>query len=187
MNLEDYVKIYDDFLDEKFCKKIIRKSKKFEWKKHNYSDPRTNESISYEDDLLVSHDTETEEMQIINQKIWFAIKHYIEVDHKHMEWYSSWNGYITIRLNRYDVNTKMRTHCDHIHTLFDGQRKGIPTLTILGALNDNYEGGELIMWESKKIELKAGQLMIFPSNFLYPHRVDPITKGTRYSYVSWVW
>jgi predicted 2-oxoglutarate/Fe(II)-dependent dioxygenase YbiX len=71
--------------------------------------------------------------------------------------------------------------------MFDGERKGIPTLSILGALNDDYEGGELVFWESEKIELKAGSIMIFPSNFMYPHRVDTVTKGTRYSYVSWVW
>jgi predicted 2-oxoglutarate/Fe(II)-dependent dioxygenase YbiX len=71
--------------------------------------------------------------------------------------------------------------------MFDGNRKGIPTLSILGAINDDYEGGELIFWESEKIVLKAGSIMIFPSNFMYPHKVLPVTKGTRYSYVSWAW
>ena len=39
----------------------------------------------------------------------------------------------------------------------------------------------------KKIDTKKGDLLIFPSNFLYPHKITPITKGVRYSYVSWVW
>ena len=30
------------------------------------------------------------------------------------------------------------------------------------------------------------QLIIFPSIFLYPHLVKPVKKGTRYSFVSWV-
>jgi predicted 2-oxoglutarate/Fe(II)-dependent dioxygenase YbiX len=54
-------------------------------------------------------------------------------------------------------------------------------------LNDDYEGGELVFWESETIKLKAGSIMIFPSNFMYPHKVMPVTKGTRYSYVSWAW
>ena len=43
------------------------------------------------------------------------------------------------------------------------------------------------MWDSKVIPLKQGELLIFPSNFMFPHKVEPVTKGTRYSYISWVW
>jgi predicted 2-oxoglutarate/Fe(II)-dependent dioxygenase YbiX len=57
----------------------------------------------------------------------------------------------------------------------------------VGVLNEDYEGGEFIMWEDKEIKLKTGDLMIFPSTFLYPHKVNPVTKGTRYSCVSWTW
>ena len=39
----------------------------------------------------------------------------------------------------------------------------------------------------KKIDTRKGDLIIFPSNFLYPHKITPVTKGVRYSYVSWVW
>ena len=82
----------------------------------------------------------------------------------------------------------MENHCDHIHSMFDGERKGIPILSIVGVLNDDYEGGELIMFDGDKtISTKKGDLLIFPSNFLYPHRITPVTKGPRYSYVSWVW
>ena len=102
-------------------------------------------------------------------------------------WYNGWNGYSELRFNKYDKTTQMKLHCDHIHTLFDGQIKGIPTLSILGVLNDDYEGGDLIMWDEEKIDLKGGSLLIFPSNFLYPHEVKPVTKGSRYSYVSWAW
>ena len=48
-------------------------------------------------------------------------------------------------------------------------------------------GGELVFWKDKVVELKAGEIMIFPSNFLYPHEVRMVTKGTRYSFVSWAW
>jgi predicted 2-oxoglutarate/Fe(II)-dependent dioxygenase YbiX len=71
--------------------------------------------------------------------------------------------------------------------MFDGSRKGVPVLTVLGALNDDYEGGELVMWNDTQIELTAGKIMIFPSNFLYPHEVKIVKEGIRYSFVSWVW
>ena len=39
----------------------------------------------------------------------------------------------------------------------------------------------------EKIDLSKGDIIIFPSNFMYPHKVEPVTKGTRYSYISWIW
>ena len=81
----------------------------------------------------------------------------------------------------------MAFHSDHIHSLFDGIRKGIPILSMLGVLNDDFEGGEFILFDNYKVDFKKGDLLIFPSIFLFPHRVEPVTKGTRYSYISWLW
>ena len=58
-------------------------------------------------------------------------------------------------------------------------------------LNDDYEGGDLIfgdqkLKEIKRIKLKAGSVIFFPSNFMYPHGIEPITKGKRYSVVAWL-
>ena len=103
------------------------------------------------------------------------------------DWWDTWNGYSEVRFNRYTKTKKMALHCDHIHTIFDGERKGVPILSCLGGLNDNYTGGELVLFGDTIVELKQGELIIFPSSFLYPHKVKPVKKGTRYSYISWVW
>jgi predicted 2-oxoglutarate/Fe(II)-dependent dioxygenase YbiX len=188
MNVKDYLKIYDDFLDKKTCKAVAKKLKKADWQLHTFYQATTGEFISYDKELSISYGKDLEETQEIQKKIWFAIEQYVLKDHAHMaEWYSGWNGYTQVRYNRYNTDTQMKLHCDHIHSMFDGTRKGIPTLSILGSLNDDYEGGELVFWESEAIHLKAGSIMIFPSNFMYPHKVMPVTKGTRYSYVSWAW
>jgi len=104
-----------------------------------------------------------------------------------MPWFDKYQGYSHVRFNKYAENKKMALHADHIHSMFDGNRKGIPALSLLGCLNDDYEGGELIFWDDTEIKLKGGSLLIFPSNFMYPHEVKPVTKGSRYSYVSWAW
>jgi predicted 2-oxoglutarate/Fe(II)-dependent dioxygenase YbiX len=70
--------------------------------------------------------------------------------------------------------------------MFDGQRKGIPILSVLGALDDGYKGGEFVMWEDTVIDMPKGSVMVFPSNFMYPHKVNEITEGVRHSVVSWV-
>jgi predicted 2-oxoglutarate/Fe(II)-dependent dioxygenase YbiX len=54
------------------------------------------------------------------------------------------------------------------------------------AINDDYEGGEFAFWDKeKKITLKKGSVLMFPSNFMYPHEIMPVTKGTRYSIITW--
>jgi predicted 2-oxoglutarate/Fe(II)-dependent dioxygenase YbiX len=125
---------------------------------------------------------------LINEKIWYAIERYVLHDFvEFKDYFSGWEGYSAVRFNRYDENTEMQYHCDHIKSMFLGERRGIPILSIVGVLNDDYEGGDFKLWQDTKINLPAGSIVIFPSNFLYPHEVTPVTKGVRYSYVSWVW
>lgn len=92
-----------------------------------------------------------------------------------------------VRFNRYTINTLMKSHHDHIHSLFDGERKGIPILSIVGLLNDDYEGGGFFFFEDYEVKLKQGDILIFPSVFMFPHRVEKVTKGIRNSFVSWAW
>ena len=102
------------------------------------------------------------------------------------DWFAAWKGYSAIKFIRYDQGHQMKKHCDHISSLFE-DGSGVPFLSIIGLLNDDYEGGDFIIFEDKKIETKQGDLLIFPSNFLYPHEITPVTKGSRHSFVSWVW
>ncbi len=119
------------------------------------------------------------------KKLWEAIKEYI--DRLDFKWFAGWTGYTGLKFNKYTKNTTMKKHCDHIHDIFPGDPKGVPILSMVGLLNNDFEGGKFIMFEDKEIKLKQGDLIIFPSSFLYPHEVTPVKKGTRYSYVSWVY
>lgn len=188
MNIKEYVKFYD-LLSVKECKRITTKLKKNKkWEKHTYYDAVTNSHESFDDDLFICYDNLEEDRKMVMDKLWYSVNSYVRKDLSFMNsWFNSWSGYSPLRWNKYSVGTKMKIHCDHIQTLFDGEHKGVPILTILGALNENYEGGELIFWENERIELKTGQIVIFPSNFMYPHQVNPVTKGARFSFVSWVW
>ena len=89
-----------------------------------------------------------------------------------------------IRINRYQVGDNIEMHIDHIHSIFDGVHKGIPIISFVGVLNDDYEGGEFMI-RGEKLPLKAGDVAMFPSCYLYPHEVKSVTKGTRYSIVAW--
>lgn len=185
-NLEDYVKIYR-WLEPEFCEKIREELKSATWKQHVfYNADGEYVTQSGNRELDVSWE-EIPSKPELTQQVWQAVSKYILEDFKN-PYFNGWQGFTNIRFNRYQHDRLMALHCDHIHDMFDGQRKGIPTLTILGALNNDYEGGEFLMFdEEKEFKIKAGEIMIFPSVFLYPHRVAPVTKGVRDTFVSWVW
>ena len=89
-----------------------------------------------------------------------------------------------IDLLKYLPGNKYETHIDNFT---DSSRH----LSIILNLNDNYEGGDLIFTDQKEKEIKRlklgkGSVVFFPSNFMYPHKIEPITKGTRYSVVAWL-
>ena len=92
-----------------------------------------------------------------------------------------------IRFNRYGSGQIMRQHMDHIHSIFDGKEKGIPVLSFILNLNDDYEGADLYFWKDHIVKLGKGDVIMFPSLFLFPHGVTEATKGKRYSAVSWAW
>ncbi len=89
-----------------------------------------------------------------------------------------------IDLLKYSFGGKYEVHTDHYT---DTARH----LSIIINLNDKYEGGDLIFTDQKEKEIKRlklnkGSIVFFPSNFMYPHSIQPITKGTRYSIVAWL-
>ena len=185
-NLDSYVKKYKNFLNKEICNESIQQIEKFKWIEHKFYNQRKKqlENVSGEQELDISYG-DTFNNKIIMDKIWVALNDYMI--NLNLKWYNSWQGYTKIRFNRYEKNKKMAEHCDHIHSIFDGKIKGIPTLSVLGILNDNYKGGKFFMFEDKEIKLKQGDLIVFPSIFLYPHRVEPVTEGIRYSFISWVY
>jgi len=89
-----------------------------------------------------------------------------------------------INLLKYEVGNFYGTHIDAYHTV---NRQ----LSFIINLNQEYEGGDIIFTHPsdrksyKKISFKTGDLLVFPSNFMYPHNITPVTKGIRYSCVSW--
>jgi predicted 2-oxoglutarate/Fe(II)-dependent dioxygenase YbiX len=185
--LEDYIKIYSSWITPELCNEIRSEIESAKWEQHVFYNPQDGSynNRSGDRELDVSWDN-IKNRDVLTQRVWEAVSHYILTDLK-SESFNSWSGFTRIRFNRYIENKLMAKHVDHIHSMFDGNIKGIPILSIVGLLNDDYEGGEFVMFDDKIIELKQGDILMFPSVFLYPHKVKPVTKGIRDSFVSWVW
>jgi len=180
MNLQDYVAIYN-INDLALCKQVIQTMQEDKWKKHSYADPITNKHTTYDDDLDMSYQSDevTNKLQSFFEKCAYEYLNTVAPNKFDLQ------SLTRIRFNRYKVGTNMKGHHDHIHTIFDGEKKGVPILSFLALLNNDFEGGDFLMFDGKKLKLTVGDVIVFPSNFLYPHAVTTITKGTRYSCVSW--
>ena len=170
----DYVRTYRA-IDPALCPGIVEQINSGTWKPHAYQTP--SESLkTYDNDLSVTrahvHDVDV------------AIKTHIKLYASEYKWLNL-EGRSATRYQRYVKGTLMRPHVDHIKTLFNNTG-GIPVLTILGQLNTGYLGGELKI-QGDVYTLDPGDIVIFPSNFMYPHAVDEVTGGERYSFVSWAW
>lgn len=103
----------------------------------------------------------------------------------------------SLQFLRYDETRKghFLAHTDNAY--YDAQgvfRYTSPqrVLTCITYINEDYEGGELILntvrdeaGRSIKLKPKTGQMVIFPSDIRFMHEVLNVTKGRRYSIVGW--
>ena len=183
--IEDHIYV-ENHIPVELCESLIEECNKKEWKKHtwnNYAEGTFESETEKELDVMPC----TQEQQ--NKITPYLVKALEEYQKKH-----SWPGEKTsppwltkfspIRFNKYEIGNMMREHYDHIHSIFDGKMKGVPIVSIVANLNDDYEGAEFYC-RGKEIPLKTGDILLFPSTFMYPHEVKEARKGTRYSFVSW--
>ena len=88
------------------------------------------------------------------------------------------------RISKYSTGGFMSKHIDLIHHSH-GQQYGYPQVTVLLFLNSDYDGGQI--WIANNVyQTTEDSAIVFPSNFMYPHEVLQITKGTRYSATCWL-
>lgn len=79
---------------------------------------------------------------------------------------------------RYGVGQHFQEHHDHGYSYNC-------VVSLVAYPNDNYEGGELYFrLQNITAKARAGDVFIFPSNFMYPHRAMPVKSGVKYSMVT---
>ena len=186
--LKDLIHVERGAITPDLCDYIIKDIETREWEKHSWYN--LNEEVK-------SEDTKELDVQYITSDLQYSLLSIMNhVASSYVKEYSYKQSYLTqsimtmyspIRFNRYSNGQTMKQHHDHIHSLFDGENKGIPVLSFILNFNDDYEGADLYFWNDFKIPLGKGDVVIFPSLFLFPHGVTEIKKGVRYSGVAWSW
>jgi hypothetical protein len=179
--VEDYI-YCKNYINNDECKHLLNLIKNYKWEKHVWYTPTKDQTHHEEKDCEVCMPA-PEVKDILSDRITLSLEDYT----KKIKPKSGIVSKFTFpRLNKYSIGQTMREHVDHIHHMFDGKEKGIPILSVVGLLNDKFKGGEFYL-NNKLIEFNKGDILIFPSCFLYSHVVKKITKGKRFSYVSWAY
>ena len=183
--IEDYIYV-ENHIPIEICEELIDECNKKEWKKHQWNNYAEGISTSEETkELDVMPCTQDQQNRITPYLIKALEEYQVRYSTPGEKTQPPWlTKFSPIRFNKYEVGNMMREHYDHIHSIFDGKMKGVPIVSIVANLNEDYEGSEFYC-RGKEIPLKTGDILLFPSNFMYPHEVKEATKGTRYSFVSW--
>lgn len=93
----------------------------------------------------------------------------------------------TLQFSEYDESYK-GFYEKHIDMMYQSVGFRKLSFTILLSNDKDYEGGELLLHydiEPAVTRQEQGGIVMFPSYTL--HEVKPVTKGTRYALVGWVW
>ena len=137
--------------------------------------------------------------------IYKEIHPFIHRANKEADWNFEWDWSESCQFTKYGVGQHYGWHCDSWDKPYDkpddlNSHGKIRKLSVTVSLSDpsEYEGGNLefdfrnqVDWErNKKSKIKEcteirprGSIIVFPS-FVW-HRVNPVTRGTRYSLVIW--
>jgi len=190
--IEDYIYVRNH-IPAAVCKEFIDECNRKKWQKHkwhnNYTDDETlkrewdGKSLSKELDVMpTTHQQQSRVTPYVGKALdEYQAKYVWPGEKTRPPWLTQ---FTPMRFNKYKTGTMMRVHFDNIHSIFDGKLKGIPIISIVGSLNEDYVGGKFML-RDQEIKLKTGDILLFPSGIVYPHGVEEIKKGIRYSFVSW--
>lgn len=179
MKIENAIISYNKILSEKFCDKCIEYAEKVCVDRLSTLDNNKEYRRVFGRTLA---------QQTISDKIYFK-KVYDEVFNFYQQYKIVFPQVAATKLTQVDFLKYTPGGQYLFHT--DDMNSSPRALSIIMNLNEDYEGGNVVfgnqnLQEIKRVQLKKGSLLAFPSNFLYPHMIEPITKGTRYSIVAWL-
>ena len=175
--LKDLIHVERGLIPANLCDYLVDEVEKREWRPHSWYNNVAN-TFGSEETMELDVQNITSDLQELltpfmisaggayNAKYHFDCERTMQI----------MNKFSAIRFNRYSPGQIMRQHQDHIHSLWGTQDAGIPVLSFILNLNDDYEGAELFFWDDYIVPLGKGDIIMFPSLFLFPHGVKEATK-----------
>lgn len=181
-DLKDYIVVVKDVLSHEVCDALLSEyANSDEWQ-DTYTrggvkrDVRSAQTILMSQDCCIAKNPEVRKRldeQVFGGASKAITKHNEKFKYAHIE---QDTGYELLRYKTGEFYTQ------HTDSFLDVPR----TVSCSFSLNDDYEGGEFAFFD-REISVKAskGSAVLFPSNFMYPHEILPVTQGTRYAIITW--
>jgi predicted 2-oxoglutarate/Fe(II)-dependent dioxygenase YbiX len=187
MDIKNFIKIYDDVLPLKILSNLLKTINTF-----NFEEGR----VVGGDTGVVAHNirkTKIKNLSPLTES--FTLTHWSNFLAKtfqdHMDRFKQdlnilefpKIGINNIAVLKYEGEGFYTWHVDHC-------MQAPRTLSCILLLNNDYEGGDICFRNPDgsnewAVDVKSNRMIIWPSTFLFPHAVKPVTKGIRYSVVAW--
>lgn len=182
--LEDFVQVFDNVLSQEDCNLILDEYKNTsEWENTRIASGQILKDtrncmeigISFQHSLEKNFNVRKNLDNIVFESVRKVIDNYnalvptfhIDID----------TGYQLLRYREGEF------YIQHTDSFKEQQR----SLSCSLQLNEDYEGGEFALFDREMMmRTKPGSAIVFPSNFMYPHEIMPVIKGTRYSIITWL-
>jgi|TARA_R110000803_G_scaffold58243_1_gene116467 Rps23 Pro-64 3,4-dihydroxylase Tpa1-like proline 4-hydroxylase len=187
MEVDNFVRVYNA-VDKKIISKFLlytRKTKEFE-----------DAPIETSDGTVV--DTKIRDVKTL----WLSDDN---VSLTNVHWYNYFNNCFIQHIEKYkkDTNSEymhyhnnfemnvLKYNKDNFYTWHtDHSFKTPRTMSSILLCNDSYKGGEIVFKlpneKEFSVECGVGDLLLFPSNFMFAHCVKPVTEGERITVVGWI-
>ena len=193
MEIKEYVKIYDNCIPYESLSKFIK------WIN----------TIEFQDATVIGFDQNQKSIAVLNKEKRSVKEHGLFFTSKSMPNFN-WFNYLTEtfekKIGQYYKNFKHAPHVRNIQSMSilkyekndhyvwhtEDSVAARRTLSLIFLLNNDYEGGELLFGDTiteeevYRVAVKPNRLIVWPSSFIFPHKVLPVKKGVRYSVVSWL-
>ena len=214
MNLTNYYYYFKSALSPRICDDIVAYGKRHQTEMAVTGGlGRNNNKEAYKSDGTMKKGAlknlqkkrKSEIVWVNDQWIYKELHPFIHEANKTAGWNFDWDFSESCQFTKYGVGQHYGWHCDSWDKPYDkpndlNSHGKIRKLSVTVSLSDpsEYEGGNLefdfrnqVDWErNKKSKIKEcteirprGSIIVFPS-FVW-HRVNPVTRGTRYSLVLW--
>lgn len=195
MILKDYYWFWEETIPVPTCEKIIKigLSKNNELGLVGSAVGKNLDDLEEKNNLLALRNSNVSWIGIEEKWIFSLIQSYVQEANIFSGWNFEWDYTENMQFTKYNSGQYYGWHTDQNSNPYENEEKKGKIRKLSAIVNlsnsNNYDGGELqfnfgngLIKTCEQIR-KQGSLIVFPS-FVY-HQVTPVTKGTRYSLVSW--
>jgi hypothetical protein len=187
--LESNILLWKNVISKENCNTIIKLiEENSDWQNAKIGNKEnTKEDMSYRSnkvDYLTSRFGVNSNIYWCHNTIGYGIKKVLEETIKEYKYNENFLDYFVsqdegFQVLKYEKGQFYKTH-------LDSSKENGRVLSVLLYLNEDYEGGETYFpRQDMKIKGEQGDVLLFPSNYCYPHSAEEILNGIKYSVVTW--